>query len=228
MRSLIFLTFTAFNFATNAVIAQETDNIRDAIKLDAEQFLSGFYQGQDNVSVSVRPVDSRLSIPECIAGFEYSLPGVSKPSRHTTVKALCPTSGWSILMKAKIVQLVPTVVVTRSMGKGEVITSGDIDVQLKEATFVTGAHFNSVEQVIGAKTTRFISSQRRMSPKDVCIVCKGDYVTLTASSGSLAVNVLAEALGDGLIGDTIQVRNRSSSRIVRAKVGAVGKAEIKL
>jgi len=57
------------------------------------------------------------------------------------------------------------------------------------------------------------------------LVQRGQRVLLLAETGSVAVRVEAEAMGNGALGDRVRVRNLSSQNIVEGRVlshGVVG------
>ncbi len=60
----------------------------------------------------------------------------------------------------------------------------------------------------------------------LCFVCKGDRVTIAAVSGGLSIKVYGIAEEDGVLGDTIQVRNISSDRMVYAKIASTSEVQV--
>ncbi|MGL5606291.1 MAG: flagellar basal body P-ring formation chaperone FlgA, partial [Plesiomonas sp.] len=65
-----------------------------------------------------------------------------------------------------------------------------------------------------------------ISAAQICQVCKGDRVVLKAGKPGLAVVASGVAMGNGTIGDTIQIRNNRSQRVVSAVVTSVGEAAV--
>jgi flagella basal body P-ring formation protein FlgA len=86
--------------------------------------------------------------------------------------------------------------------------------------------FADIDQVIGARIKRRVSSGRPVESKNLCFVCKGDRVVISAITETMQVKTSGIALEDGNMGETILVENRRSSKKVYAKVASTGRVEI--
>jgi len=60
----------------------------------------------------------------------------------------------------------------------------------------------------------------------VCVVCKGDQVTLSAVNNHFQIKTMARALQDGNIGESIRLVNIRSGKTVVGKVDGVGLASV--
>jgi len=82
--------------------------------------------------------------------------------------------------------------------------------------------------VIGSKAKRKISKGRAITRKNICMVCKGDNVSIIAHSKHFVIKTLGVALSNGSLGDQIRIKNVRSGKIISAKVKAINKVVINL
>jgi flagella basal body P-ring formation protein FlgA len=98
----------------------------------------------------------------------------------------------------------------------------------KDKSKLRGYTLQDPSIIIGAKTNRYISAGQAITTQHVCSVCEGDSVTIVAQADGLQVKAVGIAKENGSLGDTISVLNKSSNRIIQAKVSAVGTVTIEL
>jgi flagella basal body P-ring formation protein FlgA len=67
-----------------------------------------------------------------------------------------------------------------------------------------------------------------ISPRNICLVCKGESVTIIAKSNDFMIKTIGKALSDGSKGEEVKVRNSKSGRIINARVESVNKVIINL
>ena len=73
---------------------------------------------------------------------------------------------------------------------------------------------------------RNISSKKSIRHKDICYVCEGDKVTITANKSGLIIKASGIALSDGNIGSTVRVENSRTQRIVVGTVYALKEVQV--
>ena len=91
-----------------------------------------------------------------------------------------------------------------------------------------GKTVSAPEHIIGARSKKALNAGQIVTQSDLCLVCKGDVVTIAGVSNGLSVTTQATALQDGTLGDDVRVQNLQSKRIVTAQITAVKRVEIKL
>lgn len=64
------------------------------------------------------------------------------------------------------------------------------------------------------------------APAQARLIRRGELVTLLSRGGAIEVRAQGKALGDGALGDSIQVQNSSSGRVVGGVVRAAGQVEV--
>ena len=178
--------------------------------------------------IVVHPLDARLPEKHCDSALTFELIG-NQVQRQNTVKLQCPDAQpWQLFLSVKISQLVQAVVSTRQLPAGSFLTSDMLALEHVDLLQSRGALVQDPQQIIGARTKRSLNSGQILVHTELCLVCKGDIVTIEGVSSALSVTTKATALQDGTLGDDIRVQNLQSKRIVTAQITAVKRVEIKL
>lgn len=191
-----------------------------------QQQLQQMEQGQ--LQAQLYPLDTRLADKSCDSQPEFSLV-TPKLQRQNTVRIHCPDhNGWQLFVPLRMRQMLSAVVSNQKIPAGsyltaEMLKTADIDVIQSRDQLVADP-----QQVLGARTKKALNAGQMLTQSDLCLVCKGDIVTIEGISSTLSVSTQATALQDGSFGDTVRLQNIQSQRIISAVVTAVKKAEIKL
>jgi flagella basal body P-ring formation protein FlgA len=224
------LNFFAFLLVSSHVTAanQNTLTPHQQIEQGAKDYLSGFYAETQNVSINVGKVDERIPVRPCSTPLQYQIPGNGVPSYVTTIKVSCPDNNWYLFVKARINQTLSAVIAVNSLHKGSTISLDDLAVVEMQASQLRGNFYSDPQEIVGTKVKRFIRANARVAAADICVICKGDHVSLAAVNGRLKVSTTGTALTDGMIGEMIRVQNNRSERIVSARVKAIGMTELSL
>ncbi|WP_348729238.1 flagellar basal body P-ring formation chaperone FlgA [Rheinheimera texasensis] len=178
--------------------------------------------------IRVHPLDDRTKARECDVALQFSLVNPKIQSQNS-IKVLCAgTRGWQLYLSARASQLVDVVVATRQLAPGSVLSVEMVQLESRDQLFSRGATVSNPDLVEGARTKRALSPGQILTLRDLCLVCKGDMVTIEGISGTLMVATSGKALADGSLGDNIEVQNLNSGRKVQANVTAVKKVAINL
>ena len=186
------------------------------------------YLQNDQLKLELYPLDARLADKECESPLNFSLV-TPKIQRQNTVRIHCAdNSSWQLFVPVRMSQMITAVVSSQKIPAGSYITAemlktADIDLLQSRAKTVSAP-----EQIIGARSKKALNAGQIVTQSDLCLVCKGDIVTIEGISSTLSVSTQATALQDGAFGDTVRLQNVQSQRVVSAVITAVKKAEIKL
>ncbi|MFN4176307.1 flagellar basal body P-ring formation chaperone FlgA [Phenylobacterium sp.] len=115
----------------------------------------------------------------------------------------------------------------RSLSAGEVVQPTDL-VWGKAAAAPADAP-NDPDAVIGLAAKRPLRAGAPVAARDVAalaVVKAGDVVTLTYDADGVSLALQAKALSGGGVGETINVQNPSSKKIVQAVVTGPGQAAV--
>jgi flagellar basal body P-ring formation protein FlgA len=183
-----------------------------------------------NIVVKAMPIDSRVRLTQCHSGLAVEMQNRNRITRHFSVKATCPDEerSWSVYVQVRVYEYIESVVTTTHVAKGELITKDMVTRQLIDKTKVRNKSTNNLDQLVGGRAMRNISRGYQVSGSDVCLVCKGDTVQIVAKLENLSIKTTGTAIENGSFGETIQVKNNSSERIIKGVIGDLRQIFIKL
>ena len=123
----------------------------------------------------------------------------------------------------------PVVVAERRLVRDEVITDEDLRLERREVTVSVGNYFTDTADLVGKRATRTIAAGTVLT--DVMLarplaVRRNDYVTLVARHGAVRVRTKCIVLKDACVGDSVDVMNKDSKKIIRARVVAPNLVEL--
>ena len=177
--------------------------------------------------LDINALDSRIGNKTCLQVPEFRLSQPTNQRQNTVVIRCNDTPGWQLYLPVRIDEIVQTLVLRQNISTDSILTAGMLESTSRQRRFVRGNLVIDARSVIGAKTKRALSMGQILTFQDLCLVCKGDVVTIAIDDKGLAVSVSGIATEDGSLGDVIQVQNRQSKRTIRAEVVGVNRVEIR-
>lgn len=214
------LICTAMIFS-NIVTASDEINLAHKQVLDAaEKFVFDklHHENDENLQVKASPLDHRINIPLCSEPFQISASPEALTQSNITVRASCPSNNWYLFMMVKATQIQPVVVLSSAVSPGSLLTRQNVKIVKMDKKRIRSSTFADIESVLGARIKRRIRPGQPLIPKQVCFVCKGDNILITAKTQGLSIKTSGIAQQDGNVGDTIAVRNNHSKKLVNAQV----------
>lgn len=184
----------------------------------------------DNIRITVLPIDSRIKFYKCNSDIEYKLASDRSFTRQFPVRVSCATGPkpWKSYVQVMVSEMVETLVVTQNIAKGVRIDADMLKVALIDKHKVKSRSVASAKSVLGGRTMRNLTRGYQIGVKDVCLVCKGDDVAIIAKSGAMMIKTSGTAIENGAKGETIKVKNASSNRIVKGVIGDLREIYVKL
>lgn len=203
-------------------------------KNDIVDFVQSFVESnielptEGKLEVSVPPIDPRLNIKPCLSKLNANIPE-NHNGRNVNVKIVCndPTP-WQLYIPVKVKSTIPVLVATTVLVKGSVITESNTDIEYRNVHSMRGESVNSVGSVAGGRLKRRLSKGGIVSPRNICLVCKGETVTIIATSDDFSIKTTGLALSDGSIGEQVRIKNSRSGRTINARVQSINKVVINL
>ena len=222
--SIVFTCFliSFFSQAESPLHQQLQTRIHDYLSTELDAM-----PNQD-VRINVREIDERVDIPFCESGYMFSHNGLSLQQSNVSVKVSCDANNWYVFSHATIAVIQEVVVSKDNLSPGVLLSANNLEVVEIDKNRLRGSTFSSVDDISGARLKRRIRAGNIIDNRMLCFVCKGDRVTIAAQSGGLLLQVYGVAEQDGILGDTIQVRNISSDKLVFAKIASTSHVEIKI
>ena len=176
--------------------------------------------------LDINALDSRIGNKTCLQAPEFRLSQPAGQRQNTVVIRCNDTPGWQLYLPVRIDEIVQTLVLRQNISADSVLTASMLESTSRQRRFIRGNLVLDTNSVIGAKTKRALSMGQILTFQDLCLVCKGDVVTIAIDHKGLAVSVSGIATEDGSLGDVIPVQNRQSKRTIRAEVVGVNRDEI--
>lgn len=211
--------------------SQSKNKQKQRIEQQAVEYVQSLFPTPElgELSYQAVPLDRRIKIKPCDSQLQLSIPGNATLSKRTTVLVRCPAvKSWNLYVQIKITKLVPVVVARVSLNTGMVIDHTNVTVMLKDSNQIRGRTLQQPTLLFGAKTSRHISAGQPVTLRQVCLVCKGDNVTIIAKIKGLSIKTSGIAQQNGSLGDNIAILNARSKKRVDARVVAVNKVQINL
>ncbi|PQJ89766.1 flagella basal body P-ring formation protein FlgA [Aliivibrio sifiae] len=213
----------------NSIAYAATDEQLNAIKQTAESFIQTQIEIPKNGTINVEAarIDNRIYATDCPKPLSASLPGRLNTSGNTSVLVECQLDDWKVYVPIKTELMMPLVTAISPLSKGHSISSSDLALTLVNSrTYRRGGYANP-NDIIGSRIKRSVRAGDVVEKNDICMVCRNDSVIIKAVKGELSILTKGTALGDGALGDKVNVENDKSKRIVSGIVTAVGEISIR-
>jgi flagella basal body P-ring formation protein FlgA len=182
----------------------------------------------EQITTQIQVNDAAGSLPACPAPLLVDWRGGSLSNRITP-RVSCDELGWQIYLPISLTIEVPVVVSSRSLSRGQQLTSADLSLALTDLATLRHGHYASIATVTGYELARNLAPGTVITPviaRPPIMIKRGDRVIIVASGSGLAVQTEGEALRDGAAGSQIPVRNLTSRQTVHAYVKSRGVVEI--
>ncbi|WP_017446324.1 flagellar basal body P-ring formation chaperone FlgA [Gayadomonas joobiniege] len=210
-----------------AAVTYSRDDIQDL----AERHALSVYpsQSEENLKAQAAQIDTRIKIQPCQDELSAAIPNLNPYSSNMTVKISCnDNNGWTLYVPVQVKIMTPVVIANGYIEAGKTITMNDVSLSEVAKNRTRNGYISDINSLIGSKSKRQIRAGEILQSRNICFVCAGELVTIEASNAGLSVKAVGIALNDAAIGETVQVRNRASSRIVHGRVESVSAVRISL
>lgn len=231
IRFFLYISVILSLFATNSVTASNQINLAHQRVIDAAQsYVYGKLNGdtRENLKIEVAPIDNRIVIPNCPQPFTISASDEALRQSNITIRASCLGTNWYVYLIVKTTEVASVVVFSSAVSPGTVLTSRNLELVEMDKKRLRGTTFSDIESVIGARTKRRSRSGQAVLPNQLCFVCKGDTILITADADGLTIKANGIAQQDGNLGDTIAVKNSRSNKMVHAEVVSTDKVSVRI
>lgn len=230
MHALKFFLFTLYFIALFPLEISATTWDRAMIESFAKSYLeeqiSPLPGGK--TSINVNNLDPRIIIQPCQTPLNANIPE-NIHRRNVIVKISCiDSTPWQIYLTAKVERTYAVVVAISTIEKGATLTEQNIAIKYLESNKTSGEKINDISAVLGSKAKKRIGKKRAITRKNVCLVCKGDAVTIIAVNQNFVIKTNGIALSSGNINQQIKVKNTRSGRIITPKISAINQVTINL
>jgi len=221
-------------FLTLLLIKQPSSAATELDSAFIEHFAKAFLLEQfpstdeEKVRISVAHLDPRIVIKPCSIPLSANIPEKNN-ARNVNVKISCDESiSWKVYLSAKV-EITKAILIAKStISKGEKLDESNVELAYIATNKIRGNKLTNTQVVFGAKAKKRIAQGRAISKRSICLVCKGDVVTIIASSKSFNIKTQGVALSSGNINEQIRVKNTRSNKVITPRIKAINQVVINL
>ena len=228
LKQSIILLFVAF-FITTSQSWAEVNSLKQHATHFVEQQISDVTLEDDEVEIHFNTFGSGRKIPVCDELPLLETPRKLKPGRFS-LKASCKTpKRWGLNISGSIKVYRKILVSKQALPKGSILGNSNTYLQTSELSKLRSGYYTSLEQISGYQLKRAIRQNQAITPKIVSpplLIRKNDEITISAGQDStVIVRVAGIAMQDGRQDQQIRVMNKTSGKVIRARV--IGKGEVR-
>ena len=225
--NLVKQTLTALSLFCASVAGAPQSYSPAELTAAAEHWLTGQLSQDGTIQTDITPLDERIGDKYCSQDLAFNL---SQPAtqRQNTIRIRCNAEqSWQLYVPVRIDEIIHAVVLTQNIANGSRLSADMLETAARPRRFVRGSPVANSAQVIGARAKKALAMGQILTLQDLCLVCKGDVVTISVSDSGLSVVTSGVAQSDGSLGDTISILNQQSRRTVSAQVVGVDLVSVK-
>lgn len=177
-------------------------------------------QENEKVVIKIDKIDPMRNFGGKCEGYlsaELTSEGVRS---NSTVKLTCarPENPYTLYVRAQVDILKRRIMAATDLPRGTILGPGDLKEEFIQDSSRTKGIVENTQILIGSKLKRDLKAGDFFNASNICVVCKGDVVSLEAVRGGLSLKTTGEAMEDGFINDTIRVRNKKTKKVVLGTV----------
>jgi flagella basal body P-ring formation protein FlgA len=240
--SLSSLAFAANNDISNIVGPPSPLTAQDQIKQEVNSFLHGYLDLENKMRIK-RPgerkeimlgnIDPLLQLKPCAEKITITPPLRNQRNGKFSLKAQCKLpSPWSLYIPVRVQHYQLVVIAAEPIIRGSAINPRQLMLQEVEISTLNRGYYQNFQSVTGFIAKRGFKTNESIYPSGLVapmLISKGEHIVIKASLGkTLKVRALGVALSNGALGDIIQVRNKSSQKVVEGRVKSAGVIEVVL
>jgi flagella basal body P-ring formation protein FlgA len=223
LSSLFFITLSP---VVSSATTWDNAYIKAFVQKSLESELSPPLGGK--ISFDVTDIDPRIIIKPCQVPIKANIPE-NTDRRNINVKLICEDSTpWYLYIPTKIERTFAVVVTTSTIEKGEILTTENIAIDYVAKNRIRGERLTDINAVLGSKAEKRIGVDNAITSNSICLVCKGDTITIIAKNDNFVIKTKGTALSSGNLNEQISVKNTRSGRVIQPKIITVNEVIINL
>lgn len=214
-------------------VPAQADN--NELRTAADKFMAGYSRKiaerlgtGTRIEYQLPALDTRVGQSNCSQPLALSTRDQNEAPARVNVLVSC-IDGWSLYVPVDLIIYRQVVAATRPLAVGSTIGSGDIQLVEADVSQLLGQYLTDPQEAVGMAVKRGIGQGRPLTAQQLdapLLIKRGDSVIISAESSAMAVKMPGIAMTDGRRGEQIRIKNRSSSRVIDARVVAPGQAVV--
>lgn len=219
--------------ALDALDGPNSINMHQFINSNIERFIYNqamerFDSEDRNIHVDASDIDPRISIPKCLEGFRFHVEPEELEKSQFTARIACESQDWYTYSTVKLSFTQNIVVTNGTLSPNTVLRRDNLRLEEIDMAKMRYTGFRHIEDVLGATLKQRIRDGQSLQKKMLCYVCEGDRITIAVRVGGMIVKTTGIAQEDGTLGDTIEVMNIRSKKMVFAQVNSTQEVIVSL
>lgn len=195
-----------------------------------QYILAQFTEKNDNIryNIKVSKVDRNRAFGGKCSGYLSAKLLTPEIKKNSIVKVICKRekNPYSIQIPVSIIVQRATIVASDNIPRGSTITQDMLEKKFVNENLILNQSITDSSLIIGSKTKKDIRAGEYLKISDLCLVAKGDVVTISARSHGLEIKATGIAMEEGKLNETIAVKNMKSGKIIRALVRSANSVEV--
>lgn len=213
------LTLSALFLSAGTALAQPAAARTDAAVLQqtVEQFLqvqTGGLPGK--VSLSVGPIEPRLSLGACAAPEAFLMPGARAWGRTTVGVRCAAPSVWTVYIQAKVTVEGDYVASAVPLAQGQPIVAAQLTTLRGDLTALPPGVATDASQVVGRSSNLSLPAGvplRLDTLRSRQVVLQGQLVRLVSNGNGFSISSEGKAAANAAEGQVVQVRTASGQSV---------------
>ena len=187
-------------------------------------------EASDDIKITALPISTRIKLSNCRNEMKFEIANNRSFTRQFPVKVSCAQERkpWKTYVQVIISEMQQTLVLSRRVAKGARIEPEMIKLVSVDKHKVKHRSIVDTSAVIGGRSMRNMPKGYQIGQNDVCLVCKGDDVSIIARSNTMMIKTSGTAIENGSKGESIKVKNTSSQRIIKGIIGDLREVYVNL
>ncbi len=225
-KNFIFLLLITIIPSYSIAITWDSAYIENFVKNHIQNNITPPVNGK--VIISVNSIDPRVIIKPCKTALVANILK-NKTSRNINIKISCNDyKSWQMHLSAKVETQIPVLIAKSEIIKGATLNNINVALTYLPQFKIRGETMTDIGLVIGTKAKRRITKGKLITHRSICLICKGDMVTIVAKSSSFTIKTQGIALNSGNLHEQINVKNKHSGKIIKSKVKSMNQVIINL
>ena len=132
------------------------------------------------------------------------------------------------VVRGRLEALAEVVVAATGLKRGDIIAAGMLRMERQSLDRLKGPFF-AMDELIGMEVARTVSAGRPVEQAHIAtpaVIRSGELVKIFARKGALNISTQGQARTDGRLGETIQVKNVASNKLVHCRVDGPGMVSV--
>ena len=184
----------------------------------------------NNIQVKITSFTDEIKLNRCLSPLEISMAPGTKLLGNTSLAVSCTyPQKWKIHVAAHVDGEVSALIARHPITRGTILQNTDFEFSTRRYSQLYYGYYASANQIQGMEAKRNIKMGQVLTPgllRAQKLVLRGQSVIIVAQSAGLDLRVKGKALMDGRQGQTIQVKNLSSQKLIYAQVVANGMVKV--